>query len=200
MKTIYFGAEAQICLEGNKIIKKRIPKGYRHKEIDLEIRKRRTKHEARIMEKLRKAGLNVPKILEVTDFEIIMEYVEGEVLKNRLEKLSDDILHRLGAFIAKMHEQNIIHGDITPLNIILKEGELYLVDFGLSFHSDRIEDKAVDLHVLYEALKSSCSNYKIVWAQILEGYKKGVKNFEEIEKRLEEIERRGRYKKVDHLS
>jgi Kae1-associated kinase Bud32 len=57
------GAEAKIFHEGDKILKKRTPKYYRLKELDEKIRKSRTKREAKILSKAKKAGVNVPQIL-----------------------------------------------------------------------------------------------------------------------------------------
>ena len=37
---------------------------------------------------------------------------------------------------------------------ILKNGKVYFIDFGLGFFSNKTEDKAVDLHLLKQALES----------------------------------------------
>src|SRR4030042_1167648 len=50
---------------------------------------------------------------------------------------------------------HIINGDLTTSNMILNpDNKLYFIDFGLSFHSNKIEDKAVDLHLLKQALNA----------------------------------------------
>ena len=54
MKKIAQGAEAILYQHKNIIIKDRISKGYRIPEIDLPLRKSRTKREAKIITKLRK--------------------------------------------------------------------------------------------------------------------------------------------------
>ena len=50
-----------------------------------------------------------------------------------------------------------MHGDLTTSNVMLHKNVddmqlntncLYLIDFGLSYMSDNLEDKAVDLFVL----------------------------------------------------
>ena len=72
---------------------------------------------------------------------------------------------------------------------------MYFVDFGLSFLSERIEDRAVDLHLFRQALESK--HYRIwekAYKSALDGYKSEAKKAEEILKRLEIVERRGRYK------
>ena len=43
--------------------------------------------------------------------------------------------------------------------MIIKENKIYFIDFGLSFFSSRIEDRAVDLHLVKEALQSTHHEY-----------------------------------------
>src|SRR3989338_6709944 len=60
----------------------------------------------------------------------------------------------IGKNIALLHQQEIIHGDLTTSNMILKGEEVYFIDFGLSFIDPKAEHKAVDLHLLRQALES----------------------------------------------
>ena len=57
------GAEANIYLDENKIIKKRIKKNYRINLIDDKIRKFRTRREAKVIEKVD----NAPKLIRFSD-------------------------------------------------------------------------------------------------------------------------------------
>ena len=50
MKLMDSGAEAEIYTEGDKVLKKRIPKLYRIKAIDEKLRKSRTKREKKIIQ------------------------------------------------------------------------------------------------------------------------------------------------------
>ena len=154
-KIIQQGAEAIISLEKNQITKERISKSYRLPIIDKRLRKSRTKSEAKIINKLSEI-INVPKIIKSDNQEnILMEFINGKKLSEHLEKLNWKIICKeLGKSIAKIHNQDIIHGDLTTSNMILKDKELYLIDFGLGFHSRKIEDKAVDLHLLKQALEA----------------------------------------------
>jgi len=80
--------------------------------------------------------------------------------------------------------------------LIFSRGKVVFIDFGLSFHSERIEDKAVDLHLLKEALESRHWRvWKECFAAAARAYEKKAKDGKLILKRLEEIETRGRYKK-----
>jgi Kae1-associated kinase Bud32 len=74
------------------------------------------------------------------------------------------------------------------------QNKVYFIDFGLGFHSNNIEDKAVDLHLIKEALEAKhFENYEEFFKAVLTGYKKSS-HYEETLKRLEKVEKRGRYK------
>ncbi len=193
-KIIQQGAEAIISLEKNQITKERISKSYRLPIIDKRLRKSRTKSEAKIINKLSEI-INVPKIIESDNQEnILMEFINGKKLSEHLEKLNWKIICKeLGKSIAKIHNQDIIHGDLTTSNMILKDKELYLIDFGLGFHSRKIEDKAVDLHLLKQALEAK--HFDIAREAIkiiLNSYNANQKPL--ILERIKKIESRGRYK------
>ncbi len=196
MKKIAQGAEAKLYLTDNKIIKDRFKKDYRLKEIDVRLRKSRTKKEAKIFEKLSMLNFPAPKLIETDEKEnIIMEFIKGPKLRDVLEeKDCKSLSEEIGKKIAILHNNNIIHGDLTTSNMILNK-EIYFIDFGLSFFSHKIEDKAVDLHLLKQALESK--HYK-VWEKCFEvalkGYEKEATDAKEVLKRLEIVEKRGRYK------
>jgi len=193
-KTIQQGAEAIISLNSNKqILKNRIKKSYRLPVLDNKLRKSRTKSEAKIINKL-KTIINVPKIISVDDNKITMEHLEGKKLSDSLELLDyQQICKQIGQTLTKLHNQDIIHGDLTTSNMIYKNNKLYLIDFGLGFHSHKIEDKAVDLHLLKQALEAK--HFKIAdkcIVTIFKNYK--PEQYKLIIERIKVIESRGRYK------
>ena len=74
-----------------------------------------------------------------------------------------------------------------------EKGKVFFIDFGLSFHSNRIEDKAVDLHLLQQALEAKhFTIWQECWKIILKNYK--PEKYKEIINRVKVIESRGRYK------
>jgi len=80
--------------------------------------------------------------------------------------------------------------------MILKDNLVYFIDFGLSFESQKTEDKAVDMHLIKEALEAKhFSNSRELFSYILKGYKKSP-NASSVLKRLEIVEKRGRYKQA----
>jgi len=197
-KHFAIGAEAAITLKDNVIIKNRIKKSYRIQVIDEKLRKSRTRIEAKVINKLSKI-IPVPKIIKSDDRqEIIMQFIDGEKLSNTLESLDyKKICKLIGNNIALMHNQGIIHGDLTTSNMIYvkEENKVYFIDFGLAFHSQKIEDKAVDIHLLQQALEAKhFTIYKKCIEIILESYEKTADKGKEIIQRIKVIESRGRYK------
>ena len=198
-KIIQQGAEAIIIKNKNLIVKDRIKKSYRIQEIDEKLRKTRTKKETNLLEKA-SSIINSPKpLLTKNKFEIKIPYINGKKLSEHLDKLPDKLAKetciKIGQSIAKLHDNNIIHGDLTTSNIILtNDGKVWFIDFGLGFNSERFEDKAVDIHLLKQALEAKhFKNYKILTDEFLKGYKTS-KDFEKTLEQLEKVEKRGRYK------
>ena len=196
MKPIFIqqGAEATISLDDSLIIKKRNRKSYRLPYLDEKLRKHRTKSEVKIMKKLFNV-ICVPKIIESNDIDTIkMEFIDGKKLSDNLENLDIiSICKQLAEIISIIHNHDIIHGDLTTSNMILKDNKIFLIDFGLAFHSRKIEDKAVDLHVLKQALEAK--HFTIAEKAIkyiFENYKS--KDHKAILERIISIEKRGRYK------
>ena len=205
-KTIlYRGAEAEICLSsymGYKVVKKnRVRKKYRIKNIDDRLVSFRTKEEAKLMTESRSHGVSVPIIYDVDLQEgiITMEYLEGRRIKDIFNDLSKKerirICKKIGESIARLHNNNIIHGDITTSNMILSNDRINFIDFGLGEKNSEIETKGVDLHVLMEAMESTHSLYSNYFEYVLEGYRKELKeNADLVIKKIDEIVKRGRYR------
>lgn len=194
-KILQIGAEAVIYLKDNQIIKKRTKKSYRLPLLDEKLRSSRTRHESKIIEKLRKI-IPTPKIIKTDENNktIIMEFIDGKKLSEHLENLNwKKICKQISFVITKLHNHNIIHGDLTTSNIIYKNNKVYFVDFGLGFHSHKIEDKAVDLHLLKQAFEAK--HFSIAEQAIkiiLDNYK--ADNHKLILEQLKKVESRGRYK------
>ncbi len=194
------GAEAVLRKEGNILVKDRISKDYRIKEIDDKIRKLRTRSESKLIERASKI-IKTPKIISSDDksMKITMEFIDGIKLVDHIdgitEKEREKILKLIGNEVALLHNNNIIHGDLTTSNMILKNDNIYFIDFGLGFISDKDEDKAVDIRLFKQALDSKHYNHSeksLIY--FIQGYKEKSNRFNEILKRLEKVEKRGRYK------
>ena len=105
---------------------------------------------------------NESSIVDVRDYfeendtaYIIMEYLEGENLSEKLErdgtfnpdeifKLFLPIMHTL----EKMHRENIIHRDITPQNIrVMPDGSFKLIDFGSARYYDGVDKRTLSVQL-----------------------------------------------------
>ena len=194
-------------LEIDIVVKKRIKKGYRNEKIDRHLRESRTVAESRLIHEAKKC-VRTPTIFEIDTNEcsIIMECIEGDRVKELLETLTPEergaLCRRIGEAIGSLHYNGIIHGDLTTSNMICRSGEIYLIDFGLGEFSGETENQGVDLHLLKEALQSTHhAHFTEDFAMVMEGYGAVVGNEKrnEIVKKIEEIERRGRYVKRGSL-
>ncbi len=199
------GAEAEIRLAKHMnhqvVQKKRIKKTYRIKNIDDKLISYRTREEAKLMTEARLYGVSIPIIYDVDLFNgvITMEYLRGKRIKDILNKISEKerkrICNKIGESIARFHNNNIIHGDITTSNMILMDDRIHFIDFGLGEKNSEIESKGVDLHVLMEAIESTHSKYSNCFKYVLDGYRKEYKgNPEHVINKIDEIVKRGRYR------
>jgi Kae1-associated kinase Bud32 len=196
MKAIAQGAEAVIYESKGRIEKFRKGKKYRLPQLDAMLRSTRTRREAKILGKLQNA-IDVPKLISFSDetMKIKLEKLEGKQLRDVLnEKNCTKLFIEAGEKIGKMHDLGIIHGDLTTSNMMFSKGKVFFIDFGLSFFSNRAEDKAVDLHVLKETLKGKHNDLsRECFDALIKGYSKS-KNAIEVIKRMKIVEARGRYK------
>jgi TP53 regulating kinase-like protein len=200
VRTIYQGAEAIIDLcewmGTTVIVKTRVAKGYRVRELDESIRRSRTIREASLLSSAKKAGVKTPFIYHVNPVEswIIMSYVEGESLRSLQASSSFRSLIRiLGETVGRLHSAGIVHGDLTPANVIVSGEMLTIIDFGLGEYSNEVEKKAEDIYTLVSSL-ASLPSYESLVRLFLEGYRLSAgESSGKVEERLKEISRRGRY-------
>jgi serine/threonine protein kinase len=113
--------------------------------------KQRMEREAKAISALQHA--NICTLYDIgtqdgTNF-LVMEYLEGQTLAERLGKgaLHLDQLLKIGIEIAqaleKAHKQGIIHRDLKPANVMLTKAGAKLMDFGLAKPELSIASKAV---------------------------------------------------------
>lgn len=137
------------------------------------------------MVRARQGGVDVPTLLLVDKLNklIFMERISGCTMKmwfywkstdetnrmkvqgmdelmtemDKVEVSMDELAVRTGNAIASLHRANLIHGDLTTSNFMLRKSDMRVVfiDFGLSYTSTMAEDRAVDLYVLERAFLST---------------------------------------------
>ncbi|CAK5265444.1 unnamed protein product, partial [Mycena citricolor] len=203
------------------LLKHRFKKGYRHPTLDGSLTRARVAGEARALAKCLRSGVSVPGIRMVDAPEGVLgiEWIDGSSVRRLLpggagedENDTDeteaavDVLHTLmqliGEEIANLHLTDMIHGDLTTSNMMLRSPsspktpntkQLVLIDFGLSYHSSLIEDKAVDMYVLERAFSSTHPDSEPLFASVLGAYERRMgKEWPALARRLEDVRQRGR--------
>ncbi len=110
------------------------------------------------------SGPHVPRFVAAGDLArlpyLVMEYVPGRTLQRHLDEahasgrpVPVDDLARLGAALAtathSVHQQNAVHLDLKPANVVVREGSApphaVLLDFGLSWHAHQPDLLAEEL-------------------------------------------------------
>jgi Kae1-associated kinase Bud32 len=199
MELLKRGAEAELYkteyLKDIVLLKKRLPKEYRHKLLDEKIRKERIRQECYLLHYAKELGVRTPVIFKVDEKEssIYMEYIRGKRLKDILSEKNLSLCEEAGKAIGRMHSKDLVHGDLTTSNILIHNNGLVFIDFGLGKQSGKTEDKAVDLLVFKKTYLATHYSLKKGWELIIKGYEKANKQGKEIVKHIEAIETRARY-------
>ncbi|MDR5656296.1 bifunctional N(6)-L-threonylcarbamoyladenine synthase/serine/threonine protein kinase [Halodesulfurarchaeum sp. HSR-GB] len=186
------GAEAVVEIEGETVRKRRRPKSYRHPTLDERLRRDRTVQEVRLTHEARTLGVPTPIVRDVdlAETTIVFERVGERDLR---DALSPDRARSVGSHLAKIHAGGFVHGDPTVRNVRVREGEpeTVLIDFGLGYYTDDVEDYAMDLHVFEQSLAGTADDPAELGTAAERGYAE-VGDSAVID-RLREIEARGRY-------
>jgi N6-L-threonylcarbamoyladenine synthase/protein kinase Bud32 len=207
------GAEAVLepadCFGRAVLAKRRQPKAYRHADLDAALRDGRTRDEGNLLVAARAVGVPVPVVYDTdrAGGTILLEPVAGRTLREQLEQdaaggragaaLAEGRLRRLGEMVRRLHENGMAHGDPTTSNVLVPDADdasgLVLIDFGLGAFTEDAEDRAVDLHLLEEALEATDERAPALFAAFLAGYGTGGRADAAL-RRLEAIRDRGRYR------
>jgi len=191
---IYRGAEAEVYREKFLGIdcarKARKKKAYKQGELDEKLRTERVRNEARMLSRARGA-VATPHVLAVTGDTLVIEYVDGEKVKDLFLAGDTTAAAGIGRAIRAMHDAGIVHNDLTTSNMIVKGKDVFFIDFGLAQQSSALEDRAVDLVVFKRMLSST--HYRVfpeVWPKVVKGYNAD----KQILAKVQEIESRAKYK------
>jgi N6-L-threonylcarbamoyladenine synthase/protein kinase Bud32 len=185
------GAEAIVTVESDRVIKRRLPKAYRHPELDARLRRERTVAEARLTSDARREGVPTPVVrdVDVTEATLTFDRV-GE--RDLGAALTPARARTVGEHLARLHRAGIVHGDPTVRNVRVGE-RIYLIDFGLGYHSGHVEDHAMDCHVFGGSVRGTATDADAdaTLSAFEEGYT--AVGDEAVIGRLRDIEGRGRY-------
>ncbi len=199
------GAEAVVTVEGDppngsaRVIKRRVPKAYRHPRLDASVRRDRTVQEARLTSEARRAGVATPLVydVDVANATLTLQYVGEDDLA---AAPSIDRMRAVGGQLARLHRAGVVHGDPTIRNVrvtpsastLAGDPATFLIDFGLGYHSGHIEDHAMDLHVFEGSVRATATEPDR-WIEAFEaGYRADAG--EATLDQLRDVERRGRYR------
>ncbi|NWJ05342.1 PRPK protein, partial [Crypturellus undulatus] len=212
LQLVQQGAEACVFrgrfLGREAVAKLRVPKLYRHPALEERLSRRRTAQEARALLRCRRAGIPAPVVYFVDYVTncIYLEDIMGAVaVRDHIESVqqrggdTSSLLllgEKLGALLARLHDEDLIHGDLTTANILLRPPveklDLVLIDLGLSFVSGLPEDKGVDLYVLEKVFLSVHAETETVFETLLKTYAATSKKSGPVIKKLDEVRLRGR--------
>jgi N6-L-threonylcarbamoyladenine synthase/protein kinase Bud32 len=184
------GAEAIIEFTGTTAAKRRVSKRYRVPALDNRLIAERTRAEAKLIAAARRAGVPTPLISDITSDTIVMERVQGGLLTHTM---SAPNLKEAGRMVGRLHSAGIMHGDLTTSNMIMRDGRCVLIDFGLAQVTAEIEQRGVDIHVLFQTLESTTPDVTVLKEAFCEGYRETFPGAGEVISREHEIELRGRY-------
>ena len=197
------GAEATVVLTEylgrDAVVKTRASKGYRHPDLDSQLRIARTRTEVRVMREARSAGVRSPVVYDtdLRDGSITMEYIRGMSVKDILDdhpERAPEICDTIGTMIAKLHNKGIAHGDLTTSNMIMDDdGNICVIDFSLGDTRVDIEAMGVDLHLMERAFTSAHSGIGDAYSMIVEAYKREMPMADKVLARVEDIKSRARY-------
>ncbi len=187
------GAEAVVTFREGCAIKQRLPKQYRISSLDRKLITERTRAEARLIHTARKGGVPTPVMSDITHDSIVMEEVPGPILTNALTEAHCE---EAGQMVGRLHTAGIMHGDLTTSNMILRDTDdrCVLIDFGLAQVTSEVEQRGVDIHVMFQTLKSTHPKEAGVFRDaFVRGYNETFAGAAEVLDREREIELRGRY-------
>ncbi len=192
------GAEAVVEIDGERVRKRRLPKSYRHPELDERLRRERVVLEARLTSDVRRQGVPTPLVRDVDtrEVQLTVEYVGDADLRAVLDsEEGEDRVRSVATHLATLHGAGIAHGDPTTRNVRVgdsgTDGRTYLIDFGLGHYTDDVEDHAMDLHVFEQSLAGTAGESEVLCETFEAAYVEA--GDEAVRERLRAIEGRGRY-------
>lgn len=213
------GAEAEVVpasfLGRPVMVKRRHPKTYRHSRIERRLVSARVRHEVQVLGEAWTAGVRVPRVLDADPSEgtLVMETVPGPTVKAVLRSAAGageaglegtgsstafvSMFADIGTQVARLHDAGLVHGDLTTSNLVLDaQKRPVLIDFGLAEKTVEREPRAVDLHVLQEALTSSHGGAGPLWEAFYASYRATAPDAKGVVHRFEDLIARGRYRSM----
>jgi N6-L-threonylcarbamoyladenine synthase/protein kinase Bud32 len=207
------GAEAVVELGPERVVKRRLPKPYRHSDLDARLRRERIVAEARLTSEARRVGVPTPVVHDVDAREATLT-TERVGRADLREALTEERVRTVAGHLATLHGTGFVHGDPTTRNVrvgrssppgtetgggrtVAEDDEapgerVFLIDFGLGYYTDAIEDYAMDLHVFEGSVLGTADDPELVCEAFEAAYT--AAGDPAVVEQLREIEGRGRYR------
>ncbi len=205
------GAEATVTFENDHVTKVRLPKSYRHGSLDARLRRDRTVLEARLTSEARRHGVPTPLVwdVDVPESTLTLQRVGDSDLR---DALTESRVRDVGRHLAAIHDAGFVHGDPTTRNVRVtaersrdeppgsettrervsaSDDRTFLIDFGLGYYTDDVEDYAMDCHVFEQSLAGTADDAEALTQSFEDAY--GEAGDEAVLDQLRAIEGRGRY-------
>jgi len=199
-----------------RVIKRRVPKEYRHPALDRTLRRDRTVAEARLTSEARRAGVPTPLVYDtdVPNATLTLQYVGDRDLAAALDGGTERVAS-VGRHLARLHDAGIVHGDPTTRNVRVGadgsgerssteaggpsaadaatvDDRTALIDFGLAYHTGHVEDRAMDLHVFEGSVRATATDPDPLIESFETGY--AAVGDDDVLERLRDVRGRGRYR------
>jgi N6-L-threonylcarbamoyladenine synthase/protein kinase Bud32 len=192
------GAEATVTVADDRVLKRRVPKAYRHPALDDRLRAERTRAEARLTSAARRVGVPTPVVHDI-DPETGTLVLQRVGVDDLAAAVTPARCRAVGRHLATIHTSGFVHGDPTTRNVRVGRADsggsaderVFLIDFGLGYHTGHVEDHAMDLHVF----RGSVAGTVTAADPLLDAFEAGYAAVgdDAVLDRLREIEGRGRY-------
>ena len=198
------GAESRITMSEfhgrNVVLKERIRKKYRNRELDQFLRNFRARNEIIVMQRIQEESCPVPVIYDfnpsgpTTTFGTVPGMTLAKFLRENPDVLNKIIMKELGRLVSSFHRGNISHGDLTTSNIIIGiKNRPYFIDTSFGKTDCSLNDLAADLFLLRESLRSLHMDDGSLFMEFTDSYSSGIENWQLISEEVEKIEGRRRY-------
>ena len=203
------GAEATVTIEDDRVVKRRVPKAYRHPDLDDRLRGERTRAEAKLTSAARRVGVPTPVVRDI-DPETGTLVVQRVGTDDLATGVTPARCWAVGRHLATIHGAGFVHGDPTTRNVRITRADraetetgngdggagdtadrTFLIDFGLGYHTGHTEDRAMDLHVFQQSVAGTVADPDPLVDAVEAGY--AAVGDSAVLDRLREIEGRGRY-------
>ena len=198
------GAESRISMSDfhgrSVVLKERIRKRYRNRDLDHSLRNIRARNEIIVMTRIAESGCNVPVIYDfnphgpVTTLGMVPGITLAEFLRKNSRELNISVMKDIGRYVALFHQRGVSHGDLTTANILVGVKNMpYFIDCSFGKADSAPNDMAADIFLFRESLRSLHTDSGELFGAFSDSYSSHYPEYRKIFEEVEKIESRRRY-------